>query len=105
MHIKVMPNTCLMYPNSSTALIVGRRLLREEHSLTLYIPGQVHRRMANSIPLDLEIASVGLNDVSVKETADLSDIPTMDFIIFGSLDVCPDKTLAEFAHILAKLFR
>ena len=98
-----MFETCLMYPNSSTSLILGRRLLREDHNLTIYVPKDVHRRMAHTIPSDLEISCIGLA-VTVKEVADLSGLASMDYVIFPSIDVLPDKNRAEFAEIMGKLF-
>ena len=96
--------TCIMYPNSSTSLILGRRLLREEHDLFLYCPQDCHRRMAHTIPVDLQMACLGLS-MTVKETATLEHLGNMDNIIFPTIDVLPDKKRVEFARIMGKLFR
>lgn len=97
-------NICIMYPNSCTSLILGRRLLREEVDLFLYAPKDVHRRMADTIPCDLEIAALGLTN-EVREIASLEDLETMDFVIYPSFDVLPDKKRSEFAQIMGREFR
>ena len=93
-----------MYPNSSTSLILGRRLLREDVDLYLFTPKDVHRRMADTIPCDLEIAALGLTN-QVQDLASLEELETMDFILFPSFDVLPDKKRSDFAQIMGKEFR
>ena len=93
-----------MYPNSSTSLILGRRLLREDVDLYLFTPKDVHRRMADTIPCDLEIAALGLTN-KVQDLASLEELETMYFIPFPSFDVLPDKKRSEFAQIMGREFR
>ena len=95
---------CIMYPNSATSLILGRRLLREDVDLVLFTPKDVHRRMADTIPCELEIAALGLTN-EVREVASLEELETMDFILFPSSDVLPDKKRSEFAQIMSREFR
>ena len=93
-----------MFPNSSTSLILGLSMLREDMNLSLYCPGDVHVRMAHSIPLDLELASINL-DVDVRLVDTLDHLSNMDYVVFPSLDVLPDKRRADFASSLKDLFR
>ena len=59
-----------MYPNNSTSLILGRSLLREEHDIYLYCPNEGTKRLAHTYPLELQIASLGLDvNVIVVETS------------------------------------
>ena len=73
--------------------------------MTLYIRRNIHQRMAHTIPTDLEIASIGISGASVTETADITDLASMDFIIFKSMDVLPKKSRSTFANIMGNLFR
>ena len=93
-----------MFPNSSTSLILGRSLLREDINVSLHCPEDVHSRMAHTIPLDLEYASCGLA-VNVRTLDTLVSLEDMDFVIFPTLDVLPDKRRADFASTLKDLFR
>ena len=70
----------------------------------LFTPKDVHRRMADTIPCDLEIAALGLTN-EVREVATLEELETMDFILFPSFDVLPDKKRSEFAQIMSREFR
>ena len=89
-------NICIMYPNNSTSLILGRRLLREDVDLYLFTPKDFHQRMTDTIHCDLEIAALGLTK-EVQDLASLEELETMDFILFPSFDVMPDKKRSEFA--------
>ena len=60
--------------------------------------------MADTIPCELEIAALGLTN-EVREVATLEELETMDFILFPSFDVLPDKKRSEFAQIMSREFR
>ena len=47
--------TVIMFPLNSTALIVGRDLINADHEVSLYSPDDVHKKLAHTIPADLEI--------------------------------------------------
>jgi hypothetical protein len=99
-----MLSTMLMFPHTSTSLILAGGLLREEHNITLYCPKEIHRRMAYTIPFDLRIAAQGLQS-SVEQTESLDNVKEMDILVFPSLDVLPDKERHEFAKMCKKTFR
>ena len=99
-----MLNSCIMYPNNTTSLILGRSLLREEHDIYLHCPSEATKRLAHTYPLELKIASLGL-DMTVHEVDTLEELQNMDFIIFPTLDVLPDKKRADFANKLRQIFR
>ena len=95
--------TCIMYPSNSTSLILGTSLFREDHNVYLYCPRDIHARMAHTIPLDLDIASFGLaSEVHSIDTLDL--LVEMDFVVFPTLDVLPNRKRSEFASTLKDLF-
>ena len=84
-------NTCIKYPNNSTSLILGRALLRDDHNVFLFCPSDTHRRLAHTIPLDLQYAAIGLQGtVTVIESA--AELQQMDFVIFPALDCARQET-------------
>ena len=93
-----------MYPNNNTSLILGKSLFREDHNLFLYCPHDIHTRMAHTIPLDLDLASIGLTS-AVKTVDNLDHLSSMDYVIFPMLDVLPNKRRFDFADTLKDLFR
>ena len=99
-----MLKTCIMYPNNSTSLILGRSLLREDHDIFLYCPSEATKRLAHTCPLELKIASLGL-DNNVHEVDTLEELENMDYMIFPTMDVLPDKKRADFANKLRQIFR
>ena len=99
-----MVSTMLMFPNSATSLILGGGLLNEDHNLYLYLPRDVHKRMAFTTPLDLHMYTFG-RDVEVHEVATLDNLNSMKFIIFPFLDVLPEKERVDFATMCGQLFR
>ena len=98
--------TCIMYPNNGTSLLLGRRLLTEDHHVSLYCPGDVHRRMAHTIPSDLRIANLSLtNRMNVKEIDSLENIKEFNNIIFPTTDVLQGKKRSDFGKLMGQLFR
>ena len=92
-----------MYPNNNTSLILGKYLFREDHNLFLYCPHDIHTRMAHTVPFDLDIASIGLTS-NVQTVDKLDHLAEMDFIVFPTLDVLPQKKRVDFADTLEDLF-
>ena len=96
--------TVIFYPNNSTSLILGRNLLKEDHEIFLYMPKEVHKQMAHTIPQELEI--VGMNMACKSYTLEnLERLKEMDFLIFPTLDVLPMKKREDFVKMLRDLFR
>ena len=94
----------LMFPNSATSLFLGRGLLNEDHNLYLYTPRDLHRRMAFTTPLDLQMYSLG-RDVQVHQESNLDNLESMKYVIFPFLDVLPEKTRVDFARMCGTLGR
>ena len=97
-------NTMIMYPTSSTSLILGKYLLSQNHNIYLYCPNEVHQRQAMSIPIDLKLAALNL-DNSVEVAVDLKSTNIMDFLIFPNLDVMPRDQRSDFGAMCKDLFR
>ena len=76
-------NTIIMYPNTPTTLILGKRLLTEQHNLYLYTPEDVHTTMANTMPQDLQLAALGLG-VSVEVVTTLEKTEEADFLVVNT---------------------
>ena len=76
----------IMYPSNSAVLVLGRRLISNEHNISFYSPLDVHKRLAHTIPVDLEIAAMGLG-VDVNQVEDLKSLKDVDFLIYPTLDL------------------
>lgn len=94
----------IMYPSNSTVLVLARRLISNEHNITFYSPQEVHKRLAHTIPADLEIAAMGLG-VLVKEVEDLKSLKEVDFLIFPTLDLDHLEKREDYAKMCLDLFR
>jgi hypothetical protein len=94
----------LMIPFTPTSLILGTGILREGHNIFLYSPRDVHRRMACTISVDLQLAALGLPMI-VEETASLSKVDEMDVLVIPTLDAMPEKDREEYADVCEKIFR
>ena len=96
--------TVIMYPGISTSLLIGKRLLTSGHNIHLFCPNSVHLRMAGTVPKDLRIVALGGNS-TVQVVDNFDSLERMDFIIFPTLDVLPDKSRSDFAQMCRDLFR
>ena len=96
--------TVIMFPLNSTALIVGRDLINADHEVSLYSPDDVHKKLAHTIPADLEIEVLGKTG-SVKQVETLEEFPSINHIIFPTLDVDPSESRSDFASLCKDLFR
>ena len=94
----------IMFPMSSTSLILGKLLLSNDHSVYLYCPDNVSTSLAATIPVDLQIAALGL-ECTVEVVKTLEQLESMDFVVFPNLDVLPHDTRLNFARICRDLFR
>ena len=93
-----------MFPTNATTLILGRRLIASEHNLSLYCPLDVHKRQAHTVPVELEIASLGLG-LLVEQVENLDKLDTVDFLIFPTLDLDHAEKRVDFAKMCKDLFR
>ena len=93
-----------MYPTNATTLILGRRLISSDHRLSLFCPTDVHKRLAHTIPADLEIAALGLG-ISVEEVDTFNNLASVDFLIFPTLDVLHENKRSDFGKMCNDLFR
>ena len=97
-------NSIIMFPTNATSLILGRKLISEEHDLYLYCPLDVHKRQAQTTPQDLKIAALGLNTcVTVLDS--LEKMEMMNYIYFPTLDVLPDNKRTDFGKTCKELFQ
>ena len=97
-------NTMIMFPTSATSLILGKYLLSHNHNIYLYCPEELNLRQASSIPIDLKLAALNLeNSVEIAETLDKTII--MDFIVFPNLDLMPCDVRSDFGCMCKDLFR
>ena len=100
----IQQDTVIMYPGTSVSLLIGKRLITSGHNLHLFCPNAVHLRMAGTVPADLKVAALdGGSTVQVVE--DVGSLEIMDFIIFPTLDVLPEKSRPDFGLMCRNLFR
>ena len=97
-------HTMLMYPTNATSLILGRRLISSDHHLSLFCPSEVHKCLAHTITADLEIAALGLG-ITVEEVDTLTNLESVDFLIFPTLDVLYENKRSDFGKMCNDLFR
>ena len=60
--------------------------------------------MAGTVPAELRIVALD-GDSTVQIVDNLDSFERMDFIIFPTLDVLPEKSRSEFAQMCRNLFR
>ena len=96
--------TMIMFPTNATSLILGRRLISEGYNLSLYCPNETHLQQAASIPTDLRVAALDAG-VTVETKSAIDCFPSMQFIIFPTLDVLPHLDCPAFGNICKDLFR
>eukprot|EP00092_Neocalanus_flemingeri_P101824 GFUD01130185.1.p1 GENE.GFUD01130185.1~~GFUD01130185.1.p1 ORF type:complete len:280 (-),score=16.46 GFUD01130185.1:62-901(-) len=96
--------TIIMYPMNATSLILGRKLLSNDHNLSLYCPEDVHKRQVNTISNDLKISALGLMN-TVEEVDTLEKFPTADLVIFPTLECLPQSSRSDFGKMCRNLFR
>ena len=94
----------IMFPMSSTSLILGKLLLSNDHSVYFYCPDNVSTSLAATIPVDLQIAALGL-ECTVEVVKTLEQLESMDFVVFPNLDILPHDSRSNFARICSNLFR
>ena len=99
-----MQETVIMFPGISTSLLIGKRLITSGHNLHLFCPNAVHLRMAGTVPADLKIAALEWGS-TVHVVEDVYILQNMDFIIFPTLDVLPEKSRPDFGLMCRNLFR
>lgn len=97
-------HTFIMYPSSATSLILGRKLIANDHNLSFFCPAAVHRQQANTIQVDLKIAALGLASC-VDEVENLENLCDADFVIFPALDVDHAEKREIFAKMMKDLFQ
>ena len=97
-------HTFIMYPTSATSLILGRKLIANDHDLSFFCPSDVHRRQANTTQVDLKIAALGLLS-SVEDVDNLENLSDADFVIFPALDVDHAEKREIFAKMMKDLFQ
>lgn len=97
-------STMILFPHTATSLLLAGGLLREEHDITLYCPREIHRKMAYTIPLDLQFGALGLQ-CTVVQTETLETVEEMDMVVCPSLDVLPEKDRRDFAKLCNRTFR
>ena len=96
--------TIIMYPTNATSLMLGRRLISEGHNLSLFCPNDTHIRQAYSIPTELKLAAVDAG-TTVETRSSIDCFPSMDFVLFPTLDVLPDLDRPALGKICRDLFR
>ena len=96
--------TMIMYPTTATSLILGRRLLSNDHDISLYCPNEVHTRQAGTIGNDLKIAALGLT-VKVDLIDTLVNVNDIDILVFPTLDMMPFDKRSDFGLMCRDLFR
>ena len=96
--------TLIMYPMNATSLILGKRLLNEAHSVSLYCPTEVTKRLAHTVAADLEVEALGLSS-KVEEVATLENLKIYNYVIFPTMDLDPHEPRSNFALMCADLFR
>ena len=94
----------IMFPMNGTALILGRRLILDDHDVNLYSPEDVHKRLAHTISADLGFEGLGMSS-TVKEVVTLDDLELSNFVIFPTLDVDPSEARIGFASMCKDIFR
>ena len=94
----------IMFPMNGTALILGRRLILDDHDVNLYSPEDVHKRLAHTISADLAFEGLGMSS-TVKEVVTLDDLELSNFVIFPTLDVDPSEARSGFASMCKDIFR
>ena len=95
---------CIMFPNNSTAVMMGQSLTADLGHVAYYIPEGTHEQAAFTCYEEVKLASVNLN-VSVTRIREIKDMVKFSFIIFPCLDVNPRKSRQEFGNMCGNLFR
>ena len=94
----------LMFPYNSTAVMLGRQLLSNDHDLSLFCPSELHRRQALTTPFELGVIARGLGRSS-RVVENLDTLDSADFIIFPTLDVDHAEKREIFAMMIKDLFQ
>ena len=97
-------NVLIMYPNSSTSVMLGRQITSEMANLSFFIPGDCHEQAAHTCLEEVKIESAQLG-VKVEKISSVDEIDQFDYILFPSLYVNPRKPYATFAAMCRNLFR
>ena len=94
----------IFYPYNGVSTILGSQLLDSGHNIFFYIPSDLHMDMAYTVPHDLKVKVLG-SDRIVDVCDSLENTQDMDFIIYPSLDVLPEKSRKAFAYMCNRTFR
>ena len=94
----------IMYPNSSTSVLLGKQITSDMANLSLFIPGDCHEQAAHTCLEEVKIESAGL-DVKVEKISSVDEMAQFDYVLFPSLYVNPRKPYATFAAMCRNLFR
>ena len=78
--------------------------MHENHTISLYCPRDVHRKMAFTIPCDLKLASLSLEE-TVEVVTTLEKVEEMEYLIFSTMDVLPERDRDIFAKMCQKTFK
>ena len=89
-------NVVIMFPNSSTSVLLGKQITSDMANLSFYIPGDCHEQAAHTCLEEVKIESAGLG-VQVEKMSSLDKMDTFDYVLFPSLYVNPRKSYADFA--------
>ena len=101
-------NCCVMFPNSSTSVMLGQSLVSDLCNVSYFIPEGTHEQAASTcyeeVLLNSSVAS-NRGGVSVKKIRDYKELINYDYIVFPNLDVNPRKTRKEYGNMCHNLFK
>ena len=106
-----MPSTFgILYPNGSTTSTFGTWLLTKGHTLVLYSPVDPLTPLTRSIVLDLEIQAAerarlhGNPDPCFEVRSD-PHLEDCDYLVIPNLDLMPQSSDKDYAHMCMTTFR
>ena len=99
------PKYCIMFPNNSTAVMMGQSLTADLGHVAYFIPDGTHEQAAFTCYQEVMLASMGLENVTVTRVSDYNKMTEYQYIIFPCLDVNHRKSRAEFGTMCSNLFK
>ena len=97
-------NVCIMFPNNSTAVILGQSTVSDLHPTAFFIPEKgSHEQAAFTCYQEILIVSKALG-VTVTKISDYKDLIGYHYIIFPNLDVNPRKPRVDFGNMCHNMF-